>query len=180
MKANSVVNPCTVLVQSAGAHLGEIRRCNKECGLKMEDEEEDENSSDLEIKRKKTCSFFENNSQTHYRRNIKPKRSLPLSLKSTRFKKKAGGSNNIKTFFESRNKTLDGTDKLKFCPVCQLPFRTLIGVSIQGHVQECVTNYLEPSGMVTINCSWGRAGHDTRTTVYGIRLGMIPESKCRE
>lgn len=111
----------------------------------MEDEEDE---SDSVIKRENTSSFFENNFQTHYRRNVKPKRSLPLSLKSTRSKKKACTSSNIKTFFENKNGTSDGTDKLKFCPICQLPFRILVGLSVEDHVQNCVTKYAEPSGMV--------------------------------
>ena len=118
----------------------------------MEDELEEDESDFEVIKRKKTSSFFSNNFQTHYRRNVKPKRSLPLSLKSVRSKKKACGSNNIKAFFEKQNRTLDGsldgTDKLKFCPVCQVPFPILVGLSVEDHVQDCVTKYAEPSGMV--------------------------------
>ena len=77
---------------------------------------------------------------------MKPKRSLPLSLKSTRSKKKA---RSIKMFLEKNlSGTLGRKDQLDFCPVCQVPFRILIGLSVESHVQECVANYSESSGMV--------------------------------
>ena len=78
---------------------------------------------------------------------MKPKRSLPLSLKSTRSKKKA---RSIKMFLEKKysSETLGRKDQLDFCPVCQVPFRILIGLSVESHVQECVANYSESSGMV--------------------------------
>ena len=114
----------------------------------MEEDEEDEHDFQM-IKQRKTSLKCENNSQKQHGRNNKPKRSLSLSLKSTRSKKKACS---IKMFLEKNqiNGTLDGKDqlKLKFCPVCQLPFRILIGLSVEGHVQECIANYSESSGMV--------------------------------
>ena len=77
---------------------------------------------------------------------MKPKRSLPLSLKSTRSKKKARG---IKMFLEKNSSgTFGRKDQLDFCPVCQVPFRILIGLSAEIHVQECIANYSESSGMV--------------------------------
>jgi hypothetical protein len=132
---------------------GEIAGVERDAGVNMADDQEDENDFQM-IKRKKSSSLFDNNSQKQYRKNINPKRSLPLSLKSTRSKKKACS---IETFLEknlekNQNGTtgtlIEGKDQLNFCPVCQLPFRILIGLSVEGHVQECVANYSESSGMV--------------------------------
>jgi hypothetical protein len=128
---------------------GEIAGVKRDAGVNMADDQEDENDFQM-IKRKKSSSLFDNNSQKQYRKNINPKRSLPLSLKSTRSKKKACS---IETFLEKNQNGTTGTftegkDQLNFCPVCQLPFRILIGLSVEGHVQECVANCSESSGMV--------------------------------
>ena len=110
--------------------------------------EEDEEENDFQTtKPKKTSLIFEKNVQNQYKRSTRPKRNLPLSLKSTRSKKKACS---IKIFLEKNPSTSSNAkDQLNFCPICQLPFHLLIGVSAHGHVQECVNDYSESSGMVT-------------------------------
>lgn len=98
-------------------------------------------------KKKKTGSTFKNYSQSKRIRNTKGKRGISLSLKSTRNNKSASIN---RTFFE--RKQLDGKfndkDQLMFCPVCQLPIHLLVGLSLEGHVQECVASFSGPLGIV--------------------------------
>ena len=120
----------------------------------MDGQEDDVDEDFHVLKRTKISPIFEASSHTRHRDNLKPKRGLSLSLKSTRSAKNGA---NIKPFLKRRQflengfGILDEKEHLRFCPVCQLPFVGLTSQSVESHVQECVTSFSQSSGIGGIN-----------------------------
>lgn len=116
----------------------------------MEDDSADEDDFQA-VKPRKYGPVSHITSSKGHQRDKKPRRTLSFSPRATQCKKKM---RTIETFFEKSHNPAILSDyegnELGFCPVCQLPLRALIALSVEDHVHECVTSYSESSGMVKL------------------------------
>lgn len=54
---------------------------------------------------------------------------------------------NLREINQNNSAATTSDDNLKYCPLCQLPFRFYVGLSTQSHVEECLSNKETATGI---------------------------------